>query len=182
MFKVWLTGLYKIDDVTDDQLQQFKAMFEYQGFNREETLKQLHLKVGDKMIVMQLVLLDALRGPQAGSKIKMTNGKTALEMGIPASGGKGTKNLTLSRITSATADIAAWMLKKIGVNKRIDMDLPAWLQFPAAGGIKMSPELREKHKEFSKRFSDVIGGGFNEGIYSAMANNSYCDEGLKLFA
>jgi len=40
---------------------------------------------------------------------------------------------------------------------------------------------REQHIEFSKRFSKIIGGEFNEQIYSQMMQNAYLDDDLHLF-
>jgi hypothetical protein len=158
-----------------------KDMFEYKGFNRNDVLAQLAAVVKDRMLVLQLVVVCALRGPQAGSKIKLTNGKTALEMGIPASGQKGTKTLTMNKILSATADLAAWVMKKFNAPKRMMIDLPGWLQFPSAGSIKLPAQYRQQHVEFSRRFSVLIGGVFNEQIYTQMEANAYLDEKLHLF-
>jgi hypothetical protein len=177
----WLNSLYQVDDLKDEDLLLWVNMFQYQGFNRKDVLKQLAVQVNDRAIVMQLILVAALRGPQAGSQIKLTNGKTSLQMGIPASGQKGSKALSMNKIVSATADLAAFLLKKINPPKRMMMDLPSWLQFPSAGSIRMPANLRTQHIEFSKRFSTLIGGSFNEQIYSTMEANSYLDERLHLF-
>ena len=102
-------------------------------------------------------------------------------MGIPASGQKGTKALTLNKIVAATADLAAFFMKKMNVPKRMNSELPGWLQFPSAGGIKLPRVYREQHVEFSKKFSSLIGGTFQEQIYFQMEANSYLDEKLNLF-
>jgi hypothetical protein len=103
-------------------------------------------------------------------------------MGIPASGQKNTDNLSCARITSSTADVAAFYLKKLNVPKRIFDDLcPAYLQFPAAGSIRLPDNLRSLHIEFAKKFSKLIGGVFNDSIYGQMIQNSYLDERLDLF-
>lgn len=102
-------------------------------------------------------------------------------MGIVASGGKGNDELTCQKISAATADLAAYYLKKKNVGKRINSELPGWLQFPTAGSIKLPAQYRSLHKEFAIQFSKQIGGEFNEGIYDQMTINSYINDKLKLF-
>jgi hypothetical protein len=177
----WLSGLYSVNLVTDEELKTMFEAFSYKGFNRSDVLKQLQSVVPDQKTSIQIVIVGALRGPQAGSKIKLLNGKTCVEMGIPASGGQGTKILTLNKIISATADLAAFYLKKFNAPKRMNIPLPGWLQFPSAGSIKLLPEVREQHIEFSKRFSVVIGGIWQEQIYMQMVSNAYLDPNLHLF-
>ena len=177
----WVKNLYDPKLATEDIIREMTAAFAYKGFNREDILKQLHVFIQDPNLVIQLIVVSALRGPKAASQIKLLNGKTPAEMGIPASGGQGSKMLTMNKITAATADLAAFYLKKMNCPKRIKSDLPAWLQFPSAGGIKLPSNLREQHIEFSKRFSPLIGGQYNESIYIQMETNSYIDERLKLF-
>jgi hypothetical protein len=177
----WVEDLYDISKVTPEMIRNMWESFSYQGFSREETLKQLYVLVKDKKIVYELIVLGALRGPQAGSKIKLSNGLTPIEMRISASGQKGKKTLSMNKIVSSTADIAAWFLKNMNAPKRISSELPGWLQFPGAGSIKLPPNLRILHIEFSKKFSTLIGGAFNENIYSAMESNAYLDQRLKLF-
>jgi hypothetical protein len=179
--KKWVTDLYDPTSLTDKDVQSLWEAFSYKGFNREEILKQLAIGVKDKRVVIELIIVGALRGPRAGSLIKLSNGKTSVDLGIPASGGQGSKILTLNKIVSATADLAAYYLKKMKAPKRIQSDLPGWLQFPSAGSIRLPNNLRILHLEFSKRFSTLIGGEFQETIYTQMENNSYLDERLNLF-
>jgi hypothetical protein len=178
----WLSDLYDVSKISPESIKDMWEAFSYKGFNKEDVLKQLFVKIKDKKIIYELILVGALRGPQAASKIKLSNGKTAIELGIPASGGQGTKKLTMNRIVSATADLAAWFLKKMNAPKRTMSDLPAWLQFPSAGAIKMPEVYRQLHIDFSKKFSEIIGGAFNEGIYSQMVFNSYLNPKLQLFS
>ena len=179
--KDWLASLYahKLDDETF--IKQMFESFSYQGFNREEVIKQLRISVPDESLCVQVIVLVALRGPQVASKTKLLNGRTPTELGLSVSGGKGSKKLTLNKILAATADLAAHFMKKMNVPKRIDSELPAWLQFPSAGSIKLNSNLRRLHKEFSIKFSELIGGEFNEGIYSQMESNAYLEPSLKLF-
>jgi hypothetical protein len=177
----WVAQLYKVDSFSDEDILTMYELVRYKGFDRNVMLAQMKDKVGDIRIATQLVILCALQGPVRASKTKLINGKTPIEMGIPASGQQGTTNLSCQRITAATADLAAFYLKKINVGKRIDSPLPGWLQFPSAGSIKLPDDLRQQHVDFSKKFSTLIGGNFNEQIYMQMAHNSYLEPSLHLF-
>jgi hypothetical protein len=177
----WLSDLYDVSKVTPDDIKQFWEAFSYKGFNRDDVLKQLSSFIKDKRIAMELVIVGAIAGPQRGANMKLSNGKTPIEMGIPASGRQGKKDLTLNKITAATADLAAWFMKQMNVPKRMNIDLPGWLQFPSAGSITMPQNYRDAHMEFSRRFSKLIGGEFNEQIYMQMYANSYLNPKLALF-
>lgn len=177
----WLTTIYDPEFATDDILKGMRENFMYKGFNRSDIVKQLFAAVQDKELVIQLIVATALRGPSAASKLKLANGKTSIEMGISASGGKGTKKLTLNKILSATADLAAFYLKKLKFTPRVMSELPAWLQFPSAGSIRLPEKYRILHIEFSRKFSPLIGGVFQEQIYIQMEQNAYLDPRLRLF-
>jgi len=179
--KGWLNDLYDVSKISKEDITNFWLAFSYKGFNRDDVLKQLHLIASDKKIAMELVIVGAIAGPQRGAHMKLSNGRTPTEMGIPASGRQGKKDLTLNKITAATADLAAWFLKQMGAPKRMNLDLPGWLQFPSAGSIVMPQNYREQHMEFSRRFSKLIGGEFNEQIYMQMVANAYLDPKLNLF-
>jgi hypothetical protein len=182
-FSDWLTGLYSsVAKIGDEELALMYEHLRYQGFDRSEVLKDL-MKVGlPKNMVAEVILVCALRGPKAASNTPLSDSKTLSSKGIKASGAKGGKGLTCARITSATADIAAYLLKRVNVPKRVmSSECPSWLQFPAAGSIRLPENLRPLHKEFSRVFSKMIGGEFNEQIYQAMVDNSYLDERLRLF-
>lgn len=182
LFRSFLDQIYSITLISAEELADYYDSFKYIGFNRMETLHQLYEVSQDAKIATQLIILCALRGPVAASTIKLKNGKTPQQMGIPASGGKGTKKITCARITSATADMAAYYMKKLNVPKRIaDHECPAWLQFPAAGSIKLPENLRVLQRDFSIKFSSVIKGNFNQDIYSTMMSNAYLDERIGLF-
>jgi hypothetical protein len=178
----WVSKLYDVTVITDDELNAMFEAFKYIGFNRQEMLIELEKKAKDPKIGIQLVLLCALRGPLAAATVKLMNGQTPLDMGIPGSGQIKTKNLSCARISAATADLAAYYLKRLNVPKRLmDEECPGWLQFPSAGSIKLPENLRRQHISFSKKFSEVIGGKFRDEIYSQMMMNAYYDEKLGLF-
>jgi hypothetical protein len=181
-FESWYRSLYNVQDITIEELQVYYDALKYKGFDRMKQLLKLSEKVKEKKELVQLVLLCALQGPIRAAKTKLLNGTSPTEMGIPASGQKQTENLSCARITSSTADLAAYYMKALNVPKRlVSHPCPAWLQFPAAGSIKLPDQLRELHIDFSKKFSILIGGQFNESIYQQMVNNAYLDPALKLF-
>jgi hypothetical protein len=178
----WLSAFYSPNAITADELAEYYNALRYVGFDRELMLAKIEQQVGDIKLAVQLVIACALRGPQAASVLKLSNGRTPVEMGIPGSGKMGTEDLSCQRVVSATADLAAFYLKLLDIPKRMPtLDCPGWLQFPSAGSIKLPQDLRNQHIEFSKRFSTVIGGVFREEIYSQMMQNSYLNPELHLF-
>jgi hypothetical protein len=181
-YENWLQVLYdQVINKQDDYLIHIYEEVSYKGFNRSDVLKDLYSLNLDNDVMYQLIMVGALRGPQVSVDLKLINGKTPKSMGIPASVGKGNKGLSMSRIIAATADIAAYLLKRVNAPKRIPSELPGWLQFPSAGGIRMPDKYRLLHRDFSINFSKLIGGMFNEQIYFQMEQNSYCDPKLNLF-
>lgn len=177
----WVSQLYEVETISIDELNNWYTNYQYQGFDRNEVLQSLKSKVDDVKICHQIILTCALRGPQRAANTKLLNGRLIQSYGIPASGLKGNKGVSCQRITAATADIAAYFLKTLNAPKRMNVDCPAWLQFPSAGSIKMPSEIRIMHIEFSKRFSIAIGGSFNEQIYDQMTNNAYVNPKFNLF-
>jgi len=177
----WVKKLYDPNNFSDTDLLRVYELVKYVGFDRNEMLSKLAEKLGDTKTAAEAVLVCSLRGPRKAEGIKLSNGKTLRQMGVPASDQKGTQNLSCQRISAATADLAAFFLKKLRVPKRVESDLPAWLQFPTAGSIVLPPKYRTLHKEFAKKFSTLIGGEFNESIYMQMEGNAYLDSRLHLF-
>ena len=177
---VWISKIYDIAKYTEDDFIALYDAYKYKGFERMEVLKALKLKIADPEIVIHAIIVCALNGPVRASQTKLKNGKTLQDMGIPASV-RGEKNVSCGRITAATADLAAFFLKKFNCPKKIDSELPGWLQFPSAASIKMPENIRSLHKQFSINFSKIIGGEFNESIYNTMVQNSYIDDKLRLF-
>jgi hypothetical protein len=180
-FRDWLLSLYDITKITDEEIVSMYDAFKYQGFNRDEVLVDFFKRVPDTSIATQLIILCALRGPRRAAESSLLNGSTPRAMGIPASDLKGKKGISCQRITAATADLAAYYLKKMNSPKRLNMTCPGWLQFPSAGSIKLPADLRDQHFEFARQFSKTIGGDFNESIYQQMINNAYYDPNLHLF-
>lgn len=180
-YDTWLSTLYDVSGLSVEEIQTWYDSYQYKGFDRRQIIKQLKDLVGDVKEVMQIILVCALRGPQRAAPTRLISGKTIDSYRIPASGMKGREGISCQRITAATADLAAFFLKKLNVPKRLNVACPAWLQFPSAGSIKMPDELRSQHVEFHQRFSAVIGGVFNDQIYQQMVTSAYLDENLGLF-
>jgi len=177
----WIDSLYKIDNITDKELSDWYSEIAYQGFDRNDVLKQLK-SIGDTNLIIKVIILVAVRGPVKSLEIPLGNGKTMRNLGIISNGGKGNKKLSAGKILAATADLAAFYLKRINFPKRVNESLlPGWLQFPSAASIKLPEYYRNLHREFSREFSNRIGGIFNEQIYEAMVQNSYLNDNLKLF-
>lgn len=178
----WLTNLYNPKLFSAEELAEIYDSVRYTAFDRTLMLFKIEKMVGDVKIAVQLIIACALRGPQAASRIKLKNGKTPSEMGIPGSGKMGTEDLSCQRIAASTADLAAFYLKALNVPKRLpQLACPGWLQFPSAGSIKLPQNLRDQQREFSSSFSLRIGGTFREEIYENMVANAYLDENLSLF-
>lgn len=178
----WLMSLYSVDLVSSDELADWYNSFRYAAFDRDLMLAKLFERAADPKLAAQVVILCALRGPQAASKVKLKNGKTPSELGIPASGQMGSENLSCQRVTAATADLAAFYLKRFDSPKRLPLlECPGWLQFPSAASIKMPDYYRRMHTQFMQEFSVRIGGVFREDILSNQIANAYLDENLHLF-
>ena len=177
----FVAELYNVNNVTQDELKLWNDAYSYKGFDRLKVIKDFMKKVPDVKTAQQIIMICGLSGPQRASLTKLINGKTIGSYGIPASGLKGSDGVSCQRITAATADLCAFLLKQVNIPKRLNTSLPGWLQFPSAGSIKMPVDIRNMHIEFARRFSTVIGGQFNEQIYEQMMANSYLDDSLKLF-
>lgn len=177
----WLDDIYDVSRTSEDDLKTWGEAYSYQGFDRMSTLKLLKKLVPNRDEVTQIIIVCALRGPRRAAETKLLGGKTISSYQIPASGQKGTKGISCQRITAATADLAAYYLRKLNMPKRLLVDCPAHLQFPGAGAIQMPENIRIQHIEFSKKFSSLIGGAFNEQIYSIMIQNAYLNTKLRLF-
>lgn len=177
----YITSLYDVTKITEAELKLWNETYSYKGFDRVKVMKDLMRKVPDVKDAQQIILICGLLGPKRASLVKLISGKTVANYGIPASGLKGSEGVSCQRITAATADLCAFLLKKLNTPKRLNLPCPSWLQFPSAGSINLTPELRQMHIEFSRRFSVVIGGSFNEQIYEQMMANSYLNRDLSLF-
>jgi hypothetical protein len=177
----WLSNLYRIDLVSEEELKDWVNLYSYKGFNRAKVLSQLKKKFPNPKEAAEVIVICSMKGPQRAATTIMKNGKSIESQGIPASRVQGTDLISCQRITAATADLAAFYLKRMNFPKRLNIPCPAWLQFPSAGSITLPKDQRINHIEFSKLFSPMIGGVFNEQIYQTMMDNSYLDTNLRLF-
>lgn len=178
----WVKKLYDPTLINNDELLEIYEAIKYKGFDRDIMLLKLEELIGEPKLVAEIVITCAIRGPRQASLVKLRNGRTMHQIGIPASDQKGTENISCARIAASTADLAAFYMKKLDVPRRLmSSELPGWLQFPTAGSIKLPNNLREQHIAFSKSFSAMIGGEFNEQIYATMMANAYLDNNLQLF-
>jgi hypothetical protein len=179
----WVDSLYSEYLISDEDLEKLHSIHKYQGFDRVQVLADLRAlaKSSDVSTVVEIILICALKGPAKASQTKLSSGRTVASYGVPKSVGKGSNGLSCNRITAATADLAAYYLKKLNIAKKIDIDLPGWLQFPSAASIDMPDQYLTMHKDFAIAFSEKIGGDFNEDIYLQMRANKYLDTSLRLF-
>lgn len=179
----WIKSLYNPKLISKEDLSSIYESFKYHGYDRELILRQLAVKFGmdNQKLLVEVIINVALNGPKRSVTLKLSNGETMMKMGIPASGQQGKDTLSANKILAATADLAAFYLKKLKVPKRMMSDLPGWLQFPSAGSIRMPDNFRREHIAFSKKFSELIGGKFQEQIYLQMQANEYLMDGLRLF-
>jgi hypothetical protein len=177
----WFNNLYDTQLFSGEELTVIYEEVRYKGFERTEVLAELHHKFPNAKEIAKLVIGCAIMGPVRAFEKLTINGRGLQQLGIHRQKKPGDKGLTCSRITAATADLAAFYLKKLDVPKRVDCDCPAWLQFPSAASIIMPAHLRNEHKEFSIKFSEIIGGEFNDTIYRNQVINAYYDEDLNLF-
>jgi hypothetical protein len=179
----WVGNLYTHWILDNESLSGLYNLHKYKGFDKEETLNDLK-KLSDKegpSAVVEIILICALKGPVQATQTKLSTGKTVSSYGIPKSVAKGSTGLSCNRITASTADLAAYYLKRLNIPKKMDIDLPGWLQFPSAASITLPERYINSHKEFAMIFSKRIGGEFNEDIYQQMRTNNYLNKGLRLF-
>jgi len=188
-FRKWVEDLY-VNLLTDEDLKVSYEAFKFIGFNRDEVMEQIYQTFKEIHIVSEVVVAIALRGPVAANNLRLSNGRSISSYGIAPNGGRRNKLLTGNKIQAATADLAAFYLKKLNIPKRISSLLcPSWLQFPSAGSLPLDGILRQQHLEFAIQFSKLITqgpntvgnavGGFNQQIYDQMVNNTYCDDRLR---
>jgi hypothetical protein len=189
----WIHDVYSSDILSESQLNEIYENAKYKGFDRRIILGELMKLVGDnKKLAVEIIIVCAVQGPQKAASVELSNGRTLSALGVPSSNKRNQRALSCGRINAATADLAAFYLKKFEVPKKIpELECPGWLQFPSAGSISMPEKYRRMHREFAEKFSIRIsaknkgiekGSEFNEGIYDTMVANAYLDPRLDLFS
>lgn len=167
------------NNLPDSKLFEIYDAFRYKGFDRELVLKQISIKFKNNMDdAVQIVLSAAIRGPVFTVDEPLSSNKSPADMGIGVSS-PGSQDLSISKMVSATADIVAMQMAKLKVPKRINVDLPAWFQFPGAAALHLK-KYQNSHREWSIQFSELIGGDFNIDLYNQISQNKYGDENIEL--
>lgn len=183
--KDWLSRVYDVTIMSDDDLEAFYTSVKFNGFDRDGVIASFYRKVNNPTDAVKLIILCAIRGPVKAHELALSTGLS--KYGIPLKAARESTEISFSRITAATADIAAYYLKKLGVPKRLNLQCPAWLQFPSAGSIDMPQNFRDQHIEFCVEFSsrltmpDGSKSVHRQDIYDQMVLNSYYDNRLGLF-
>jgi len=151
----------------------FLTEIAYQGFNRNVFIKAALTKMTPHEL-LQFAILGAVRGTNFEKIVMNTPSipismKNAYKANFTKKANKS-DDITISRCSASIPQWVAYFM--IGIEKRFaDLDCPSCLQFPAAGALPMSREIRIAHINFSMRFSAVIGGKFDDNIYKAMMQN-----------
>jgi hypothetical protein len=162
---------YKIE--INEELVRFFDSIQYQGFSRANVLRDIKNSNIPRDIIIQIAIATALRGPKKASEI-LYGGKSISAWGVKSSVKPGEVGLSVSRICSAIPHVVVDVFRHFKVPKRIECECPAEYQFPAAAGVKMSKNLRKQHKEFAKKFSELLpNGSFSEVIYESAVRNEF---------
>jgi hypothetical protein len=158
------------------QASEFVDSIRYQGFERSSFIIAAALQISSSQFI-RLALIGAIRGANF-EKIQKSSAKldddivSLFTRSIVKRKANGPKEITILRCTAAIPQWCAYFLGQSSVVKKLpNMECPASLQFPAAGSLPMSKELRLQHIRFCMYFSKVIKGTFNENIYMTMMNN-----------
>lgn len=183
----WSGQIKDLIDRPEGDLNEIYDSIKYDGFDRE-VLKEALIESGaSSTVVMTVAAMGAIRGtsywnldkdklnPKVRSWIESNcKGFRKSRKGKGKKSGSGLKStdLTILRVTSVVPDAAALFMFMVGAPKKIpDHPCPAYLQFPAAGSLPMSREIRMLHVSFCEQFSTLIGGTFNIQLYEAMMQN-----------
>jgi len=164
-------------------LKEFVSGMSYNGFNKQEYSVLFARKIGAKRLVKILVL-----GAMRGTNLKKIISKSVkvdsdieemYNKGLVKSNGKDYGDLTVGRALACYPEVACHYLQKHGVAKKIPShSCPASLQFPAAAGIPMDPEMRAQHISFSVEFSKLIGSTPAFQYYAAAFNGQCSTDSL----
>jgi hypothetical protein len=166
-----MTSEFKFD-INEKELIDWFNDYKYKGFDRAETIRLIKQRGIPVKVIAQISFAVALRGPKRCLGLKFGD-KTLDQWGIPATVPAGSSGLSAARINFVFPHVARDMLARLKVEKRIQCDCPAELQFPGAAGIRMNKTLRAQHREFSEKYSELIGGKFNAQIYDAATTREF---------
>ena len=155
---------------------ELHSLYRYEGFNAMVT-RELALDTMGTKLSIEIAVLGAMRGsnlekignikpPSSDSTIARMVGREL------TTSKKKEEDLTILRVAAAFAPEAAYTMSLMDILPRIQSELPACLQFPAAGGIPLTRKGRALHIDFSKKFSELLpSGSFDSNIYMSMANS-----------
>lgn len=167
--------LLHLTNLSDNLIKEIYDSIAFSGFNRDLIISELNAKKASLEVVSTLAFLGAVRGGKLskleGLELK-TEVKDFMRLHIAKDHKDNPRAITILRITATFPQVAAYMLMRSDAPKKIESsDLPAFLQFPAAGSLPLNDSIRELHKEFCINFSKLINGKFDESIYEAMQAN-----------
>jgi hypothetical protein len=157
---------------------------EFKGFDRRKFFAQLIKQRIRLKTAAWLAVLGALRGNNFSKwedqipwdECGYPNIKAKLSKNIVGSRGKaGEVALTLSRFTSAMPEVVAFILKEASVDKRLEVECPAFLQFPGAASLPLKQDVRLQHKMFSQQFSRLLPGATTanqDQVYDSIARRA----------
>jgi len=172
-------------EMPEDDLHQLWEEMSYQGYNRDCVMKSVLLRYKLKNSeILAFSAAVALRGPKKAERIIFSSlSNTSMVSKKIVTKSSLTKwDVSPTRLCNAYADLAAWLLKRFKAEKKIQHECPGWLQFPSAASIKMPDAIRRQHKDFCKKFADLIGGEFREDLYDLASENAFLPaEKLALF-
>lgn len=154
---------------------EFIENISYQGFNRHEYIR-FALTVLTVSQFCRFAVMGAIRGSNFQ---KILDNSLSIDVDLKDLVNRGTivktpkrkNDLSILRCTASIPHWCAYFLMGSNIAPKLaDVNLPAFLQFPAAASLPMSSDLRAAHIEFSIKFSQLIGGAFNANIYLAAFN------------
>lgn len=167
-----------------EHLAGFVASFRYTGFDRDAVRAKTGKTCSPRELI-QIAIAGAFRGTQekkyAAISMTLDDDTTKIMLTyfrdkniLVKAGGTGVlepDTLTIQRVVSAFPEIVAIALKIAGHGQEF-LGLPGWLQFPAAVGLRMTPQHRSAHRQWQVWFSRQIRGRFDARIYEAAASKA----------
>jgi hypothetical protein len=161
---------------SDYDLTSFIRGIEYQGFDRLFYIKHA-LSLMSVSLFCRFAILGAIRGSNFTKIVDKCEHMPSDMTTAHASLGfvktpKKRADLTILRCTASIPHWCAFYLQKAAVEKKMQEDCHAALQFPGAASLPMSRDVRIKHLNFCVAFSSLLpGGSFSLTIYMTAMNS-----------
>jgi len=172
-----LEAVMKLASVDPDyELTSFIRAIEYQGFDRLFYIKLALNKMSVSMFC-RFAILGAVRGSKFDRICETCEGMPQdLKIGFTelkfVKTPKKKDDLTILRCTASIPHWCAFYLREASIDKKLNLDCPAPLQFPGAASLPMSKTVRMQHIAFCQHFSSLLPGGkFRVTIYMTAMNN-----------